>query len=191
MKKFLVLLFVLSFTNIFSQKKNFSLEVNYPLELSNGNSSNLTGVINSKIKYRFFNRESFSIGTSYSIDLLTGDLQYPYDKESFISHHFNLFGEVPLNSTNKLIPSLGIGYSTQSYFKSIIIYNNSGEVSSTSEKDTIGGFNISFGGTYDIFKNFFIQANFQFIRLYVEDYIAEKKIGFNKNRLKIGVGYRF
>ncbi|RPG33390.1 MAG: hypothetical protein CBB72_009680 [Muricauda sp. TMED12] len=191
MKKFLVLLFVLSFTNIFSQKKNFSLEVNYPLEFSNGNSSNLTGVINSKIKYRFFNRESFSIGTSYSIDLLTGDLQYPYDKESFISHHFNLFGEVPLNSTNKLIPSLGIGYSTQSYFKSIIIYNNSGEVSSTSEKDTIGGFNISFGGTYDIFKNFFIQANFQFIRLYVEDYIAEKKIGFNKNRLKIGVGYRF
>ncbi len=191
MKKFLVLLFVLSFTNIFSQKKNFSLEVNYPLEFSNGNSSNLTGVINSKIKYRFFNRESFSIGTSYSIDLLTGDLQYPYDKESFISHHFNLFGEVPLNSTNKLIPSLGIGYSTQSYFKSTIIYNNSGEVSSTSEKDTIGGFNISFGGTYDIFKNFFIQANFQFIRLYVEDYIAEKKIGFNKNRLKIGVGYRF
>ncbi|MER3316835.1 MAG: hypothetical protein RIB79_00950 [Allomuricauda sp.] len=191
MKKFLVLLFVLSFTNIFSQKKNFSLEVNYPLEFSNGNSSDLTGVINSKLKYRFLNRESFSIGTSYSIDLLKGDLRYPFDKESFISHHFNLFGEVPHNSSNKLITSLGIGYSTQSYFKSTIIYNNSGEVSSTSEKDTIGGFNISFGGTYDIFKNFFFQANFQFIRLYVEDYIAEKKVGFNKNRLKIGVGYRF
>lgn len=175
----------------FLKKKNFSLEVNYPLEFSNGNSSDLTGVINSKLKYRFLNRESFSIGTSYSIDLLKGDLRYPFDKESFISHHFNLFGEVPLNSSNKLITSLGIGYSTQSYFKSTIIYNNSGEVSSTSEKDTIGGFNISFGGTYDIFKNFFFQANFQFIRLYVEDYIAEKKVGFNKNRLKIGVGYRF
>jgi len=191
MKKLLVLLFVLSVTSIFSQKKNFSLEVNYPLEFSNGNSSDLTGVINSKLKYRFLNRESFSIGTSYSIDLLTGDLKYPYDKESFISHHFNLFGEVPLNLTKKLIASLGIGYSTQSYFKTTNIYGTSGEVSSTSEKDTIGGFNISFGGTYDIFKSFFVQANFQFIRLYVDDYLTEKKIGFNKKRLKIGVGYRF
>ena len=191
MKKILILLFIISFSNVFSQKKNFSLEVNYPLEFSNGNSSGLTGIINSKLKYRFLNSESFSIGTSYSIDLLTGDLRYPYDKESFISHHLNLFGEVPLNSTNKLITSLGIGYSTQSYFKTTNFYSNSGSVSSTSEKDTIGGFNISFGGTYDIFKNFFIQTNFQFIRLYVEDYIAKKKIGFNKNRLKIGVGYRF
>ncbi|PWL40300.1 hypothetical protein DKG77_05620 [Flagellimonas aquimarina] len=191
MKRILILLSIISFTATFSQKKNFSLEIGYPLELSDGNPTGLSGVINSKIKYRFWDAESFRIGTSYSIDLLTGDLIFQNEKESFISHHFNLFGEVPLNSTKKLLSSLGVGYSVHSYFITTNIYSESGPVISETEKSNVGGFNINFGGTYDIFKNFFVQGNFQFIRLYVESFIIEEKNGFNTNRLKFGVGYRF
>lgn len=128
MRKIFTLLFIISITIAFSQTKNFSLEINYPLEFSNGNSSDLTGIINSKVKYRFLNRESFNIGASYSIDLLTGELIFQNQSESFTSHHFNLFGEIPLNSIKGLMPFLGVGYSTQSYFKTTNIYSDAGPV---------------------------------------------------------------
>ncbi len=191
MNKTIILAFLIASTNTFSKKKNFSLEISYPLELSDGNSSGLTGIINSRIKYRFWDTESFSIGTSYSIDLLTGDVTFENKKESFTSHHFNLFGEVPLNSSKTLLSSLGVGYSLQSFFITKSIFGQSGSVVSNTEKDNIGGFNINFGGAYHIFKNFFIQGTFQFMRLYVDDFLLEEKNGFNINRLKFGLGYRF
>ncbi len=191
MKITIILAFLIASTNTFSQEKNFSLEIGYPIELSNGNSSGLTGIINSRIKYRFWNTESFGIGTSYSIDLLTGNITSENKKESFTSHHFNLFGEVPLNSSKTLFTSLGAGYTTQSYYITKIMDHGSGLISSETEKTNVGGFNIDIGGSYDILKNFFIQGTFQFIRLYVNDFLLEEKIGFNKNRLKVGVGYRF
>ena len=86
-----------------------------------------------------------------------------------------LFSEFNVPFSNKLKPSLGLGYSYVS-------------VSSPSDI-TLGGFNFNLGLSYNISKNMFVQAQYDFINLGAPD----SGFGFkeNLNNIKIGIGYRF
>lgn len=196
MKRALLLFLIILGTEV-SAQKNFSLDVSYPIELNDESSSSLTGIVNGRLKYRFVNSGLFAFGGSYSIDLLNGEIStygsLDSEKKNFITHHVNVFAEHSLKSDNNFRFALGIGYSSQTYFTSITtgFENNSQQITSNTKKESIDGFNLNAGASYDIAKNLFVQVYYQFIRLYAKNPITDENMGYNTSRLKLGLGFRF
>lgn len=197
MKRILLVLLITFCIQVSAQKK-FSLDINYPLELSDGNSA-LDGIVNARLKYRFVNNESFSFGGAYSMDLMQGALYTYYspdpEKRTYYTHHLNIFIERALSAANKLRLALGTGYSVQTFYvttgRDEFTPNVEFPSGISTTKDSVNGFNITFGASYDLTNSLFIQTYFQYIRLFVEDTLFGDTIGFNVNRFKFGVGYRF
>ncbi|WP_036381773.1 outer membrane beta-barrel protein [Muricauda sp. MAR_2010_75] len=197
MKGILPILLIAISVQVSAQKK-FSLDINYPLELSDGNSA-LDGIANARLKYRFLNNESVSLGGSYSMDLMQGSLYTYYspdsEKRTYYTHHLNVFIEHTLSAANKFRLALGLGYTTQTFYvttgRDEFTPNVEFPSGVSTTRDSVNGFNINFGASYDLTNSLFIQTYFQYIRLFVENTLFEETIGFNVNRLKFGIGYKF
>ncbi|MES2852363.1 MAG: outer membrane beta-barrel protein, partial [Bacteroidota bacterium] len=56
--------------------------------------------------------------------------------------------------------------------------------------DNENGFNYNIGLSYDLTNKLFLQAQYDFIKIGVEDGIPDKSYNTNINILKFGIGYR-
>ena len=189
----LIILFLLSI-NAISQNKKFSIDINYPLSLSNGEFDKISGIIDGSLKYRFKETDLLEFGISYTFDLLKGKIS-PFVNEpdlnkNFIFHHLDVFSELNLNSTDRFHPFFGLGYTMLNYDYEYFYGNNEfTEIRTKKENDS--GINFNLGLKYDISDMFFVQTYFHYIRTFRKSVISDKNIGINNNQLKFGLGYRF
>jgi opacity protein-like surface antigen len=91
-----------------------------------------------------------------------------------------------LESIDKFHPSVGLGYTIMVFDASGI--NNGLDVSDAN--DTQSGFNFNFGLAYGITEKLFVQVQYDFIKLGVDNDASDMKFNTNVNILKIGLGYR-
>lgn len=198
MKKKLLLGILLSTTvYTFAQDRNWSVEVNYPVNLNEfGVLNGKDGTIDVGLKYRFLNTDIVHLGLSLSGGL-TSDSAGSNNNDTFKSTTYffqpKIFAEFDLPIVPKLHPSVGLGYS-------LVSFNYEGAIGATDFSDqgnTDGGLNFEAGLSYNISSRFFVQAQYDLIRLRVRDEVVfdGERVNFDLdesiNRLKIGIGFRF
>ncbi len=189
-KLLLALLLVFSIKS-FSQNSKFSLELNYPIPIGNNFvGENYNGIIDIGADYRIANLNPVNIGLSVNSGVLVNNSNQNNGFQNFIVTSYviqpRLFGELDLESINKFHPSAGLGYTIMVFDASET--NNGFDVSDAS--DTQSGFNFNFGLAYDITEKLFVQAQYDFIKIRVDNDVPDTKFNTNVNILKIGLGYR-
>jgi len=190
MKQNLLLTLLLIFSiKSFSQESNFSLELNYPIPIDkNFIGENYDGIIDIGADYRIANLNPVNFGISLNGGVLVNNSNQNNGFQNFKVTSYviqpRIFAELDL--INKFHPSVGLGYTIMVFNASGI--NNGFDVSDTS--DTQSGFNFNFGLAYDITEKLFVQAQYDFIKLGVDNEIPDTKFNTNVNILKIGLGYR-
>ncbi len=186
MKRHLLSALLLIFASTsFSQDSKISLELNYPLPIDqNFIGENYDGIIDLGIDYRFANIKFIKIGASLNGSLFINDNFQNIDITAYAVQP-RIFGELDIPSLQKLHPSLGIGYT-------IMFFDASGgsTIAPVDTSETEGGINLNAGIAYDVFKKFFIQLQYDFVKLSTNDDVPDTTFNTNVNILKIGIGYR-
>ncbi len=170
----------------FSQNSKYSLELNFPIPVDNnfiGN--NYSGIIDLGARVRFSNLNVINIGASLNGSVLTNNSTQSVRVTSYIIQP-RIFVELAVKSISKLHPSIGLGYA-------IMTFNALGSSNGSNflkVNNTQSGVNFNFGLSYDIAKRFFVQGQFNFIKLGVNNEVSDIKFNRNVNILKIGIGYQ-
>ena len=190
-QKFLLILLLIFSIKSFSQDSKFSLELNYPIPIDNNFvGENYNGIIDIGADYRIANLNPVNIGISLNGGVLVNNSNQNNGFQNFKVTSYvvqpRIFGELDLESIDKFHPTIGLGYT-------IMVFNASGtnngfDVSDAS--DTRSGFNFNFGLAYDITEKLFVQAQYDFVKLGVDNDVPDIKFNTNVNILKIGLGYR-
>lgn len=182
--KLLLVFGILFVLNVEAQDKKWNVEANYslvPAEGFFGEDNN----IDLGVKYRGIDFSFFKLGLSINGGYFIGDKSVSYanpDSNTYLLQP-RVFSELDIPGMGRLKPSVGLGYS----FIHI----------SDSFKSWDGGFNFNLGLSYDIFKTFFIQTQYDFINLHVKEVFLvdgiSSSIDFREklNNIKIGLGVRF
>ncbi|WP_281541580.1 outer membrane protein [Maribacter aestuarii] len=193
MKQKLLLTFLMIFTiKSFAQDSKFSIELNYPIPIDEnliGRSYN--GIINAGLKYNFANLDFMNLGVSLNSGIFKNtkeDRVQPFDATIYIfSPRIN--SEFKIKSLEKLHPSVGLGYSIVN-FRADVDRFNSETNSDVSSSQSENGVNLNFGLAYDITNNLFLQIQYDFIKIGVDNDVPDFKYNTNINLVKIGLGYR-
>ena len=190
-QKFLLTLLLIFSIKSFSQDSKFSLELNYPIPIDNNFvGENYNGIIDIGADYRIANLNPVNIGISLNGGVLVNNSNQNNGFQNFKVTSYviqpRIFGELHLESIDKFHPTVGLGYT-------IMVFNASGtnngfDVSDSS--DTQSGFNFNFGLAYDITEKLFVQAQYDFVKIGVDNDVPDIKFNTNVNILKIGLGYR-
>lgn len=192
MKQKLLLTLLLIFSiKSFSQDSKFSFELNYPIPIDNNFiGKNYNGIIDVGVDYRIANLNPVNIGISLNGGILTNNSNQNKAFQNFKVTSYviqpRIFGELDLESIDKFHPSVGLGYTIMVFDASGI--NNGLDVSDAN--DTQSGFNFNFGLAYGITEKLFVQVQYDFIKLEVDNDASDIKFNTNVNLLKIGLGYR-
>jgi len=186
----LTLLLIFSI-KLFSQDSKFSLELNYPIPIDNNFiGENYNGIIDIGADYRIANLNPVNLGISLNSGVLVNNSNQNNGFQNFKVTSYviqpRIFGELDLESIDKLHPSVGLGYTIMVFDASGT--NNGFDVSDAS--DTQSGFNFNFGLAYDVTEKLFVQAQYDFVKLGVDNDVPDTKFNTNVNILKIGLGYR-
>lgn len=189
----LKLLFILSFfcfTNSFAQDSNFNVELNYPLPIDdNFIGKNYDGIIEAGLRYRFVNTSILNVGIALNSGVLkntNSNNEIPIDV-TVISVQPRIFAELDIEALPSFHPSVALGYSYIN-FKSKNFRDTSIEDAKT--LDSRNGFNFNFGMAYNITKTLFIQAQYDFVKLSVNNGVPSTRYNTEVNMLKLGLGYR-
>lgn len=174
---FIFTLFIV--TNSYAQDQRWSVEANYSLIPASGffGSDNILEV---GMKYRMLDFKFMKVGLSVNGGYFVGDesVSFADDKSNSFVIQPRVFSEFNLPFSNKLKPSLGLGYSVVS-------------VSSPSDI-TPWGFNFNLGLSYDISNKWFVQAQYDFINLSEGRRVLENQRFIEKiNNIRVGIGFRF
>jgi opacity protein-like surface antigen len=97
-----------------------------------------------------------------------------------------VFTELTIPFVEKLHPFIGLGYT----FVSLQLSGSNNGVDVSEESDTLSGLGFNVGLAYDISKKVFVQAQYDFTKLNVDN-IPDVKYNTNVNLLKLGIGFRF
>lgn len=186
MKRFLILLFLILSTKAVSQVSKFSIEANFPIPVGNNFlNENFDGVVDLGLKYRFINAKIINIGTSINGGLLQNDTNQNQgiNSTAFIIQP-KVFAELNLFLT-KFRPFIELGYS-------FLIFNVdvATGLNNFTDSNTEGGFNANFGLAFDIFKKFFLQIQYDFIRLNADNNFANTSFNRSLGIIKLGLGFR-
>ncbi len=195
MKQKILLTLLLIFTiKSFSQDSKFSIEANFPIPIGdNFLGENYNGIVDIGAKYRFLQNDILNLGTSVNFGYLQNtksgatDLNQLFDVKIFPIQP-RIFAEFSIPNLDSLHPQIGLGYS-------VLFYNATAEKINTSTlpadiDDNESGFNLNLSLSYDLSNQFFLQAQYDFIKIGVEDNVADIKYNTNINILKFGIGYR-
>jgi opacity protein-like surface antigen len=195
MKQKLLLTFLLIFTiKSFSQDSKFSIEANFPIPIGdNFLGKNYNGIVDIGAKYRFLQNDLVNLGASVNFGYLQNtksgatDLNQLFDVKIFPIQP-RIFAEFNIPNLENLHPQIGLGYS-------VLVYNAKADGINTSVlpadiDDNESGFNLNIGFAYDLTKKFFLQAQYDFVKIGVEDNVPDIKYNTNINILKFGIGYR-
>ncbi len=195
MRQKLLLIFLLTVTiKTFSQDSKFSIEANYPIAIGdNFLGQNYNGLLDFGAKYRFSENEIVIIGASINFGFFQNtksgatDLNQLFDVKIFPIQP-RIFAEFIIPKLEKFHPQIGIGYS-------IVIYNadwaeNRAANLPADLDDSESGFNFNVGIAYDLSEKFFIQGQYDFVKIGVEDGVPDLSYNTNINILKFGIGLR-
>lgn len=193
--RLLILFSIFVITCSFSQEKKWNVEVNYTVIPEEGFGGD-RNFLDTGIKYRFVKLGIFDVGFGVNGGFWTANIdntgfENRRDKQYLIQPRF--FTELQIPGLNKLRPSLGLGYSFVNTVSDFTFSN--GNKGSNSSWDQ--GINLNLGLSYDITNRFFVQAQYDFIDLTVDNDIPEGVIllssdtNFDINNLRIGLGFRF
>ena len=154
-KLILILLLIIS-VNSFSQDSKLKLEINYPIPIDeNFIGRSYDGIIDIGLKYEFKNLDFLNLGASLNTSMLTNNsIVYNPTAFSFIDAKVNsyviqprIFTELDLESVEKIHPIIGIGYT-------FMIFDY------PMGSDTLDGYNINLGLSYDIMDRLFAQIQY-------------------------------
>ena len=190
-QNFLLTLLLIFSIKSFSQDSKFSLELNYPIPIDNNFvAENYNGIIDIGVDYRLANLNPVNIGISLNGGVLVNNSNQNNGFRDFKVTSYviqpRIFGNLDLESIDKFHPTVGLGYTIMVFDASGI--NNGFDVSDAN--DTLSGFNFNFGLTYDITEKLFVQAQYDFVKLRVDNDVPDLKFNTNVTILKIGLGYR-
>jgi hypothetical protein len=191
MKQSLLFTLLLIFTiNTFSQNSKFSIEANYPITIDNnflGEDS--YGIVDLGLKYRFAEFNPVQIGVSLNGGLLIDNSNQNNLPQDFLVTTYiiqpKIFAELNIESIKKLHPFLGLGYT----FINLQLSGSNNGMDVSGESDNLSGFGLNLGASYDITNKFFIQVQYDFTKLSVDD-VPNIKYNTNVNLLKLGIGLK-
>ena len=178
----------------FSQDSKFSIDANYPIAIGNNFlGQNYNGLVDLGAKYKFSDNKIVDIGASINFGFFQNTksgataLNQLFDVKVF-PIQARIFAEFNIQNLKKLHPQIGLGYS-------IIIYDAVWRENTIADlpadiDDNENGFNYNIGLSYDLTNKLFLQAQYDFIKIGVEDGIPDKSYNTNINILKFGIGYR-
>lgn len=174
----------------FSQDSKFSIDANYPIAIGNNFlGQNYNGLVDLGAKYKFSDNKIVDIGASINFGFFQNTksgataLNQLFDVKVF-PIQARIFAEFNIQNLKKLHPQIGLGYS-------IIIYDAVWRENTNADiDDNENGFNYNIGLSYDLTNKLFLQAQYDFIKIGVEDGIPDKSYNTNINILKFGIGYR-
>ncbi len=193
-KKLLLCLLLIFSLNSFSQESNFSLELNYPITVDqNFIGKGYNGLVDLGLKYRFLDFDYINLGASANGGLFKtarNGMLNQRDYTAFIIQP-RVFVELDSENISKFHPGVGLGYSVVILNAHIVAGDRPGETYETTASYSKGGFNLNLGMAYDMTKRFFVQVQYDFIKLGADDRVLNIKYNTNINILKIGLGYRF
>ena len=188
--KLFIVVILLSYSNLFSQDSNFNVELNYPLPIDdNFIGRNYNGIIEAGLRYRFVNTSILNVGIALNSGVLentNSDNEIGIDV-TVVSVQPRVFAELDIEALPSFHPSVALGYSYMN-FKSKNFSDTSVEDANT--LDSKNGFNFNFGIAYDITKTLFIQAQYDFVKLTVNNGVPNTRYNTEVNMLKLGLGYR-
>ncbi|MBC5862937.1 outer membrane beta-barrel protein [Flavobacterium turcicum] len=195
MKQKLLLTLLLIFTiKSFSQDSKLSIEANFPIAIGdNFLEQNYNGLVDLGGKYKFSDSKTVDVGVSINF----GFFQNTKSNATSLNQLFEvkifpiqprIYTEFNIPNLEKFHPHIGLGYS-------IVIYNADWVENRNADfpidiNDNEGGFNLNIGLSYDLNSRLFIQAQYDFIKIRVEDGIPDTSYNTNVNILKFGIGYR-
>jgi opacity protein-like surface antigen len=195
MKQKLLLTLLLIFSiKSFSQDSKFSIEANYPTAIGdNFLGQNYNGLVDLGAKYRFLENEIVNLGASINFGFFQNtksgatDLNQLFDVKIFPIQP-RIFAELNIPKLEKFHPQIGLGYS-------IVIYNADWAENRNADlpadiDDNESGFNFNIGIAYDLSEKLFLQAQYDFIKIGVEDGVPDTSYNTNINILKFGIGLR-
>ena len=190
-QKILLMLLLIFSIKSFSQDSKLSLELNYPIPIGNNFvGENYSGIIDIGTNYRLVDLNPINIGISLNGGVLVNNSNENNRFQNFKVTSYliqpRIFGELDLESIDKFHPTFGLGYSIMLFETSGTI--NGFDISDTS--DTQSGLNFNFGLAYDITEKLFVQAQYDFIKLGVDNNVPNTKFNTNVNVVKIGLGLR-
>jgi opacity protein-like surface antigen len=178
----------------FSQDSKFSIDANHPIAIGNNFlGQNYNGLVDLGAKYKFSDNKIVDIGASINFGFFQNTksgataLNQLFDVKVF-PIQARIFAEFNIQNLKKLHPQIGLGYS-------IIIYDAVWRENTNADlpadiDDNENGFNYNIGLSYDLTNKLFLQAQYDFIKIGVEDGIPDKSYNTNINILKFGIGYR-
>ncbi|MEO1484168.1 MAG: porin family protein [Bacteroidota bacterium] len=175
-----------------AQDKKWSIEANYPISIGDELGNDNPAIIDLGIKYRFTKLGIINIGAGVNagvfrdnITSVTEPILFDFDETNWLIQP-KVFAEIQVPALPKLRPFVSVGYTViTSKFKGDLL-EGEGNVDSSTD----GGFNVGFGLSYDVTKNFFILVQYDYVRNTIGiDGLPDIKqdLGY----FKIGVGYRF
>jgi opacity protein-like surface antigen len=191
----LITILLIFFTiKTFSQDSKFSIEANFPIPIGdNFLGQNYNGIIDIGAKYRFLENDVLNLGASLNFGFVQNtksgatDLNQLFDVKIFPIQP-RIFAEFNIPNLESLHPQIGLGYS-------ILVYNAKADGINTSTlpadiDNNESGFNFNIGLSYDLSNKFFLQAQYDFIKIGVESAVPDTSYNTNINIMKCGVGYR-
>ena len=192
MKKTLLILLLNFNLALFSQEYKLSIELNYPIPVDNNFiGKNYTGIVDIGGKYKIIDKKDvLDFGIALNAGLFTfnnSEINSPQDYKIFaFLIQPKKFCEFNIKNVEKLHPYTSLGYS-------FIIFkatgtNNGFDVSDLN--DTQSGINLNFGLSYDITSDFFVNGQFDFIKLQKEKGIPNSTYNTNINLVKLGIGLK-
>ncbi len=206
MKK-IVLSVVIGFSTFFSlaQDLNWSVEANYPLNVTSGSGfGEKDGILDLGIKNRFLDFGLIQLGAGLSTsfylnnsDFTYGSQENPSVEVDFKSNSFliqpKIFAELSLPGIPKLKPQIGLGYSLVIDYA----YLKNGENVVFDETESDFGLNLNVGLSYDISKRLFIQIQYDYFNFArkgetnFDDITVPFDFKEDVGLLKAGLGLRF
>ena len=191
-KHLLILLFVFIIGKNFSQESNVSLDVNLPVLLGkNFYADNYTGVFDVGGSYDFTELKTTKIGTSLNVSFLR---DANVGRNSLFD--LRLYVIEPKVNATFVIPSnenlhfkTGLGYSL--FIFDLVQNENTTQFDfNENTTDNKSGITLNLGIIYDFTNKFYVEMQYDFVKLFADENVIANAYNTNLNILKIGVGIR-
>ena len=188
-KVFIFLWFSFSLSHCFSQEKNWSLEVNYPIPVDNNFvGQNFLGIFDVGAKYRFLDTEILNFGAGLNAGIMKFQNEEEFEHYLLFNYYLQpkIFTELDIENLPEFRPFVYAGYSFMIFRADGTNYTN--DLYYTSE--TLNGYNFGLGLVYNLSDKFFIQMQYDFTRLKGENRNSASPYNVRVSLLKAGVGMR-
>ena len=179
----LPILIMLVSSTLSAQDKKWSVEASYPISVGDEFGLDGRGILDLGARYRFLELGTFGLGASLNTSLFFDNSIGVGDEDIDFRQIFlqpRVFMEAKIPGLERLRLSFGVGYAWDFYSSSGIERLLPGDFSRTE-----GGLNVNSGVAFDVYRNWFLQVQYDYIR---ED------LGFTVDEiglLKVGLGLRF